>query len=116
MKKKRRSVQRVEGRAWQFVVQSRLAFAVRTTRGYWSLITSVKHPSLAGQERAVIQTLIEPDQVRASKVDHAVYLFYRKFGRRHLCVVTKRLDPKTGFVMTAYITDRIKEGRIVWKR
>ncbi len=116
MKKKPGGLQQREGQAWQFVVQSRLAFTVRTTRGYWSLITTVKHPTLAGQERAVIRTLIEPDQVRVSKVDRVVYLFYRKVGRRYLCVVTKRMDAKTAFIMTVYVTEKIKEGQVIWKR
>jgi len=97
-------------------VRSRLGFAVRTTRGYWALITTVKHPTLIGKESVVIQTLREPDQVRVSKVDRTVYLFYRKAGRRHVCVVAKRIGPRTGFIMTAYVTDKIKEGRIVWRR
>ena len=97
-------------------MQSRIGFEVRTTRGYWSLITTVKHPSLYDREEAVIQTLIKPDQVRISKIDKTVYLFYRKFGRRHLCVVTKRFEPKTGFIMTAYVTEKLKEGKIAWKR
>ena len=101
---------------WLFVVQSRLGFSVRTTRGYWSLITTVKHPNLAGKERDVIQTLSAPDQVRKSRVDESVYLFYRKMGKRYLCVVTKRMEARRGFIMTAYVTENMKEGHVVWKR
>ena len=116
MRKKRRSLQRPDRPGWLFTVQSRIGFQVRTTQGYWSLITTVKHPTLSGKEQEVIRTLVQPDQVRVSKIDKTVYLFYRKFGRKHLCVVTKRFEPKTGFIMTAYVTEKLKEGRIVWKR
>ena len=106
----------VERKKWAFVVQSRLGYSIRTTRTYWALITAVKHPKLAGQERSVIRTLTEPDQIRVSKTDPAVYLFYRKSGKRYLCVVTKRVTSTAGFIMTAYITDRVKEGQVAWKR
>lgn len=89
---------------------------MRTTRGYWSLITTVKHPDLTGREAAVIKTLSNPDQVRKSRVDPAVYLFYRRIGKRYLCVVTKRVETKKAFIMTAYVTEKIKEGLRVWKR
>lgn len=106
----------LKARRTLFVIDTRFGFAVRTTRGYWTLITGVKHPSLAGQERAVMRTLSDPDEVRMSKVDRSVYLFYRRSGRRHLCVVTKRISAKSGFIMTAYFTDKIKEGQLLWKR
>ena len=95
---------------------SRAGFAVRTTRGYWSLITAVKHPSLIGREGAVIRTLVAPDQVRLSRVDGSVYLFYRKHGKQYVCVVTRRIDANTGFIMTAYVTEKIKEGKVLWKK
>ena len=116
MGKQHRSLRRTTPQPWLFAAKSRLGFVVRTTRGYWSLITTVKHPHLAGKEAAVIRTLIEPDEVRRSRVDASVYLFYRKTQRKHLCVVAKRSGPASGFIMTAYVTDKIKEGQLVWKR
>ena len=113
---KRKSLQQRGGPHWQFVVRSRLGLAVRTTARYWSLITSVKHPTLEGKEPAVIQTLVEPDEIRLSRVDESVYLFYRRKGKRYLCVVVKKAEPKTAFIMTAYVTEKIKEGRVLWKR
>jgi hypothetical protein len=72
--------------------------------------------SAVGQERAVIEALTNPDQVRVSKTDPSVFLFYRKMGRKFLCVVTKRATPAVGFVMTAYFTDKVKEGETAWKK
>ena len=116
MGKQRKGLQRTDRPRWLFVVRSRIGYAVRTTPGYWKLITTVKHPSLAGREHSVIRTLTVPDQVRVSKADTSVYMFYRKINSKHLCVVTKKLTPSTGFIMTAYFTEKMKEGRIVWKR
>lgn len=98
------------------MVKSQLAFSVRTTPSYWALITTIKHPSLIGREAEVIQTLRTPEHVRRSRVDEAVYLFYRKIGQRYLCVVTKKAKARTAFIVTAYVTDKIKEGRVVWKK
>ena len=116
MKRRRHALQPKERPQWLFVVKSRVGFAVRTTAGYWSLIATVKHPTLLGKEEAVIKTLAEPSEVRVSRVDELVYLFYRKKERRFLCVVVKRISASAGFIMTAYITDRVKEGRAIWKR
>ena len=112
----RKGLEKRSPQPWLFVVKSRLGFSVRTTRGYWALITTVKHPNLAGKETAVIRTLTAPDQVRKSRVDDSVYLFYRKVSKRYLCVVVKRTAERRGFIMTAHVTEKIKEGRVVWKR
>jgi hypothetical protein len=116
LKKARKDRQLTKGGKWLFVIPSRLGYAVRTTPGYWRLITTVKHPSIAGKEGAVLRTLKAPDEVRVSRKDDTVYLFYRKMNGKYLCVVTKRLSAKAGFLMTAYITEEMKEGYPVWKK
>jgi len=116
VKKPRKALQRSERKQWLFVIPSRLGYSVRTTPEYWRLITTVKHPTLAGKERAVIRALTTPDEVRRSKVDASVFMFYRKLNGKYLCVVTKRLAAKAGFIMTAYVTEKIKEGQTVWKK
>ncbi len=44
-------------------------------------------------------------------------MFYRYYAHiyegKHMCVVV-RLDEET--IVTAYITDRIKKGEVVWKK
>jgi hypothetical protein len=58
----------------------------------------------------------DPDQIRRSRRDPRVHLFYRQadFGR-WTCVVAKRLNDE-GFLITAYPTDKIKEGDMIWNR
>lgn len=97
-----------------FEVQTPLGFRVRTTVGHWNIITTVKHPVLRGREADVSATLSSPTEVRLSKSDPMVYLFYRNDGRRRwVCAVTKRLD-EDGFLITAYRTGNIKEGEHLW--
>jgi hypothetical protein len=93
-----------------------LGFHVRVTRAYWEVIITVKHPVMAGREDDVKSTLQNPSEIRQSKSDLAVYLFYQpeRIGR-WVCAVAKRLDGD-GFLITAYPTDAIKEGELVWPK
>lgn len=61
-----------------FEVSTPLGFPVRVTRSYWELITTIKHPVMAGQESIVKNTLQTPAQIRQSRSDASVYLFYRE--------------------------------------
>jgi len=50
-------------------------------------------------------------------MDRDVYLFYREIEYNnknyHMCVVANK---NKEFIITAYITDRIKEGIQIWKK
>lgn len=78
----------------------------------------VTHPELARQLSKVKNTLSRPDRVVASKADAGVKLFYRYWektpvGAKHLCVVVKSIE-EDYFVLTAYFTDTVKRGELVW--
>jgi len=91
-----------------------LGFRVRVTVSYWKLIVTVKHPVMAGRESEVQEALQNPDEIRASRNDPAVYLFYKaERAKRWVCAVAKRLDGE-GFLITTFPTDAIKEGVRVW--
>lgn len=97
-----------------FEVMTPLGFRVRVTVGYWQLITTIKHPVMAGRELQVKAALGEPDEIRTSTRDSAVYLFYKSEREgRWVCAVSRRLDGE-GFLITAYPTDAVKEGERVW--
>jgi hypothetical protein len=99
-----------------FEAETPLGFNVRTTATYWKLITTLKHPVMRDKLDDVQKTLTTPDEVRISKSDPQVYLFYREAGeKRWVCAVTKRLDT-IGFLITAYKTSAIKGGEIVWQK
>lgn len=99
-----------------FDVLTPLGFHVRVTRSYWEIIITVKHPVMTGREADVQETLKNPNEIRVSKSDPNVYLFYKpeRVGR-WVCAVTKRLDGD-GFLITTYPTDTIKEGRQIWHK
>lgn len=93
-----------------------LGFRVRVTHAYWEVIIAVKHPVMTGRENDVKDTLQNPSEIRQSKSDRTVYLFYKpeRMGR-WVCAVTKRLGGD-GFLITAYPTDAIKEGELIWPK
>jgi hypothetical protein len=99
-----------------FEVLTPLGFSVRVTHAYWELIVSIKHPVMAGREDDVRSALENPDEVRQSRSDPNVFLFYKADReRRWVCAVSRRLKDE-GFLVTAYPTDAIKEGVKVWPR
>lgn len=88
---------------------------MRTTRQYWELILR-KHPEITGLETEVQQALRQPESIRRSTQDRQVYLFYKFYKAMlpyHLTAVVKRLNGD-GFVITCYLTDKIKEGEQIW--
>jgi len=98
-----------------FEILSRLGKKVRVTKEYWNRIIKVKHPNMKGRELSVVKTLTAPTEIRQSKSDSSVFLYYRPEDKYYTAVVVKHLNGEA-FVITTYITDRIKEGKQVWKR
>jgi hypothetical protein len=93
-----------------------LGFRVRVTRQRWELITTAKHPVMAGRESLVRAALEAPDEVRQSRIDSQVLLFYKaEATRRWTCAVAKRAA-EGAFLITAYPTDAIKEGVRIWPK
>ena len=98
-----------------FQVKSALDKQIRTTQNYWQKITIVKHPSIKGKEKEAMKVLKSPDIIRVSNSDKKVFLYYKKYLKNYLCVVVKHENGK-GFIITVYITNKIKEGRQIWAK
>ena len=99
----------------RFEILTPLDFTVRTSDEYWQKIIA-KHSDIAELENSVKQTLADPDEVRLSNYDPNVLLFYRILKKkRWMVAVTRRLDEE-GFLITAYQTNAIKQGEILWHR
>jgi len=96
-----------------FEVETPLGVVVRTTPAYWARIVTFKHPVMRGREELVKRALRGPTEVRKSKKDGTVHLYYAPDQPYIVCVVVKT-SGKDGFVVTAYRTDKIKEGERLW--
>ncbi len=95
-------------------VATPLGFTVRVTKAYWEIISTLKHPVMHGHLEEVRAALETPDEIRLSKSDDQVYLFYRsRRPGRWVCAVRRRTG-SDGFLITAYPTDAIKEGEHIW--
>ena len=99
-----------------FEAQTPLDFRVQVVFSRWKLIVTAKHPVMAGREADVKDALETPDEVRLSRRDPTVYLFYKlERAKRWICAVAKRLGDD-GFLITTYPTEAIKEGVRIWPR
>jgi hypothetical protein len=99
-----------------FEVVTPLGFRVRVTHAYWDLIVTIKHPVMAGRQEDLKKTLEQPDEIRQSRSDQDVYLFYKaEREKRWICAVSRQVGEE-GFLITAYPTDAIKEGVSVWHK
>ena len=96
-----------------FEVTTPIGIRIRTTAAYWEKIVTVKHPSMRGHEDDVKDTLLSPSEIRTSRSDENVLLFYRPLGIYYVCVVVRR-NNGDGFIVTTYKTDKIKEGVGLW--
>ena len=80
----------------------------------------IEHPEMIGQEDRIKETIAFPDTIKESKYDTAVFCYYRLYEktpvtRKYLLCIVKILNGE-GFIITAFYTDRIKEGKALWKR
>jgi hypothetical protein len=97
-----------------FDVATPLGFTVSVNARYQDLIVTIKHPVMKGRGKDVQETLNRPDEIRRSKSDPNVYLFYRaERPGRWICAVVKRLNGDA-FLVTTYPTDVLKEGERIW--
>lgn len=80
------------------------------------MIVTIKHPVMQGREGDAQDALRDPDEIRRSRTDPKVHLFYRlEHPGRWTCVVVRQLNDE-GSLITTYSTDAIKEGEKIWSK
>lgn len=87
-----------------------------TKERFWHIM---KRPE-AGDLDYIKEILLNPDEVRESVYDEKVWLYYKMNPKRsktekYILVGVKLLNSK-GFILTSFLTNRIKEGKLIWKR
>lgn len=83
--------------------------SISLSRERWEHSFRHKVESLGSMEDA----LKNPIEVRRSRYDEEVNLYYGEADSGFVCVVVQIVD---GFILTAYKTESKKEGKLVWKR
>lgn len=99
-----------------FAVTTPLEYTIRTTKTYWQYLVKVKHPCMSNKEDVVKESLKSPDKICKSTIDSTVYLYYRRIEHLYCVVVKHNQTTKGGFLITAYPTDKIKEGEAIWTK
>lgn len=79
----------------------------------------LEHPEMAGMLDAISETLGQPETVTKSLTDPEARLYYRHYkdtmvGEKYLCVVVKQASIDDAFLLTAYLTDKVKRGDLIW--
>ena len=93
-------------------VETPLGFRVVVSQEDWEAIVA-KHPEMAERSGDVALALSSPDEVRRSRRDERVLLFYRMERTRRWVVAVAVAN---GRLITAYRTDAIKEGTRIWPK
>ena len=78
----------------------------------------ITHPEIKGLKDKIGETLKDPDVIKQSIYEskvHIYYKYYKKKPQEKYLVVVTRIDINN-FVITTYITDRIKKGDLIWKK
>ena len=90
---------------------------IELTDERWQHIIS-EHPEVKKFKDKLSDVLSMPDLVKRSKRSEDVFLYYRYyleiFGGKHLLAVVK--IGLWSFLLTCYVTDRVKGGGAIWKR
>lgn len=91
---------------------------IRLTNERWAHIS--EHPEMTGMRQELEETLRSPEMVVQSLGDPEARLYYRFYhrtlvGGKYLSVVVK-ISREDAFVVTAYLTDRIKKGTVLWPK
>jgi hypothetical protein len=97
-------------------VATPLGYRVVLTRDRWREIVRFKHPAVARFGPKLRECLKEPDVIRASAKDTDVHVYYLRVGTTYLCVVCAPTNGDRYFVVTAYLTKRLKQGDELWTR
>ncbi|MFB6208576.1 MAG: hypothetical protein ABEJ56_00380 [Candidatus Nanohaloarchaea archaeon] len=84
-----------------FEVEDIFGNIIVLTNERWNHTIRHKVPGIESLKRS----LRKPYEVRKSRYDEYVFLYYRRFSGNFLSTVVQSKD---GFLMTAYTTDKIK--------
>lgn len=97
-----------------FEVLCPLDCTIRTTTWHWFDIR-LKHQTHNFIAEDVEKCIHCPDIIIKSIKDESVFLCYKTHTKYILVAVCKRINGQ-GFLITAYLTDKIKKGQLLWQK
>jgi hypothetical protein len=87
---------------------------IRLTAERWLHIVE-NHDDLAGYYEDILATVEDPDLVLGGHRNSLIAV--KGYGRKkYLAVVYRQVSKADGFVVTAFVTDRIDRKKALWKK
>jgi hypothetical protein len=75
---------------------------------------------MRNQRTRIKETLVDPDEIRASVQNPEIWLFYKLYPKtpvtRKFMLVVVKASTEESFIVTAFYTDKVKKGDIIWKK
>ncbi|MCJ7478905.1 MAG: hypothetical protein MUP63_01885 [Candidatus Nanohaloarchaeota archaeon QJJ-7] len=93
-----------------FRVEDRQGNDIVLTAERWNHILKHRVPR---DPEFIIEVLRDPNVIVESQTDDESNLYFKEYREKLLAVV---VNERKGFIKTAYQTDDVKEGEIVWRR
>ena len=80
----------------------------------------LEHPEMKNMIHAIEDALSSPEKIVQSLTDSQTRMYFRFYfgtmvGDKYLCVVVK-IKSSDAFILTAYLTDKIKKGVLIWPK
>ena len=90
---------------------------IRLTNERWEHILS--HSEMVNQQERIIETLTQPELIVATVKDESVHVYHRFYEQtpvtsKYLLVSVKIL-PEDAFILTAFFSNRVKKGNVLWQ-
>jgi len=99
-------------------VTSKLGKIVSLNTKRWEHVLS--HPEMCRQRLKIKDCLVNPDEIRESERSSKIWLFYKLYQKtpvttKYVLVVVRIMNGE-GFIVTAFFTDKIKKGELIWRK
>ena len=80
-----------------------------------------KHTEVSSlQMEQISKSISEPDFVSVDKDDPSVFLYHKLFTRTNygpkMCIAVAKHLKDRGFIITVYLSSKIRRGRVIWLR
>ena len=99
------------------IIRSKYGVPIRLTEERWIHITE-EHSEMAGYYFDVLETVEEPEAIYEGKMGEHLAVREIENGK-YIVVIYKELNKEDGFVITAFLTRRMKQlerRRKIWPR
>ena len=91
--------------------------SIRLTDERWTHI--LDHPEMVEQHNRIIETLSAPDTVIETVKDASVLTYHRFYEKtpvtRKYMVIAVKVLPDNAFIITAFYSNRLKRGKVIWQ-